>query len=227
MKWIFKLYWNSPKRRRDAKEIARVIDENFAHFSDVKQARWVSRKTRTLDAMQQNLQVVVLHLGQVGSGSDESAAKARKFLAEVTSINFINTLECLRDILEPVSHLSELFQSNDLMLLHVQPTVEQCALRLVELKNDPGVHIQQFQMYHPEKSMFVDDSAVAWEIKLSGHCPPAARLTRNARLTDKMVKYIDERFSNFNCMPAQGFKVFDDTLWPENREKLSSYAKSD
>lgn len=213
LKWIFKFYWYSPKRRRDAKEISRIIDENFAHFTDIKQVRWVSSKTRALAAMQQNLHILVLHLGQVAAGSDDSAAKAKKYLSVVTSFTFIKNLYSLRDVLKPVSQLSEFFQSNELLLLHVPPAVERCALTLVGLKSELGEYMQQFKkLYHPEEKKFGHFSTDGWEIELSGPCPPAATIQSDSEL---MVKYIDKRFENFNCMPVQGFQAFDYTLWPE------------
>ncbi|KAJ1194901.1 hypothetical protein NDU88_004186 [Pleurodeles waltl] len=228
LKWIFKFYWYSPKRRRDAKEISRIIDENFAHFTDIKQIRWVSSKTRALAAMQQNLQTVVLHLGQVAAGSDDSAAKAKKYLSIVTSFTFIKNLYSLRDVLKPVSKLSEFFQSNELLLMHVPPAVEKCALTLVGLKSELGEYMQQFKkLYHPEEKKFGNISTDGWEIKLSGCCPPAATIQSDSEFIDSVVKYIDERFENFNSMPVQGFQAFDYTLWPESREELYKYGISD
>ncbi|KAJ1193521.1 hypothetical protein NDU88_002818 [Pleurodeles waltl] len=218
----------SPKRRRDAKEISRIIDENFAHFTDIKQIRWVSSKTRALAAMQQNLQTVVLHLGQVAAGSDDSAAKAKKYLSIVTSFTFIKNLYSLRDVLKPVSKLSEFFQSNELLLMHVPPAVEKCALTLVGLKSELGEYMQQFKkLYHPEEKKFGNISTDGWEIKLSGCCPPAATIQSDSEFIDSVVKYIDERFENFNSMPVQGFQAFDYTLWPESREELYKYGISD
>ncbi|KAJ1211533.1 hypothetical protein NDU88_006891 [Pleurodeles waltl] len=228
LKWIFKFYWYSPKRRRDAKEISRIIDENFAHFTDIKQIGWVSSKTRALAAMQQNLQTVVLHLGQVAAGSDDSAAKAKKYLSIVTSFTFIKNLYSLRDVLKPVSKLSEFFQSNELLLLHVPPAVERCALTLVGLKSELGEYMQQFKkLYHPEEKKFGNISTDGWEIRLSGCCPPAATIQSDSEFIDSVVKYIDERFANFNSMPVQGCQAFDYTLWPESREELYKYGISD
>ncbi|XP_078514935.1 zinc finger protein 862-like [Lissotriton helveticus] len=191
LKWIFKFYWYSPKRRRNAKEMSRIIDENFAHFTDIKQVRWVSSKTRALAAMQQNLQIVVLHLGQVAAGSDDSAAKAKKYLSVVTSFKFIKNLYSLRDVLKPVSQLSEFFQSNELLLLHVPPAVERCALTLVGLKSEMGEYMQQFKkLYHPEEKKFGDISTDGWEIKLSGHCPPAATIQSDSEIIDSMVEHL-------------------------------------
>ncbi|KAJ1152664.1 hypothetical protein NDU88_005439 [Pleurodeles waltl] len=157
-----------------------------------------------------------------------SDGKPYTLFADLVPLEHAHARGRLRDVLKPVSQLSEFFQSNDLLLLHVPPAVEKCALTLVGLKSELGEYMQQFKkLYHPEEKEFGNISTDGWEIKLSGCCPPAATIQSGSEFIDSVVKYIDERFANFNSIPVQGFQAFDYTLWPESREELYKYEISD
>lgn len=227
LKWIFKFYWKNSRKRQDAKKISKVIQENFAHFSDIKEARWVSGKAGALQAVQHDLHTVVVHLEQIGTRSDESSARAGKYLSSVTSVKFITALYRLRDILETVAQLSEFLKRDNILLIHVQPAIERCVSKLEILKSDLGDNMQQFyNLYHPEQRTFGDHASDGWEIQLSGPCPSAPSI-RDVQLVEKVIEYIDERFSHLNSMPYRGFQVFDYTIWPEGTEELDAYGKDD
>ena len=55
-------YHFSPKRRRELKEISHLFETELAHFSAVKQVRWLASKQRAVSALKRNLATVVLHL---------------------------------------------------------------------------------------------------------------------------------------------------------------------
>ena len=77
---VFKFYYYSPKKRRELKDMADIIQENTAHFGGVCTTRWLASRQRALVALEKNFSVSVSHLEHVATGRGEDAAKAKGIL---------------------------------------------------------------------------------------------------------------------------------------------------
>ena len=123
IKEIFKMYWYSPKRQRELKQVASTLDEELKSFSDIKQVRWVASKERALKAILQNLSSLAAHQEHmvVGAGnSSEEKSRARGILDTILSLRFIFWIHMMLDFLAIVTKVSRKFQQNDIVLLKCQ-----------------------------------------------------------------------------------------------------------
>lgn len=80
LKGIFKLYYYSPKRRRELAEIASNLDRELKHYGGIQQVRWVASQHRALKALYDNYEVTVIHLQEIASGRDDNSDKAKNYL---------------------------------------------------------------------------------------------------------------------------------------------------
>ena len=94
LKGIFNYYHFSPKRRRELKEISHLFETELAHFSVVKQVRWLASKERAVSALKRNLATVVLHLEHRHTEGTraEYSNRAKGYHKEITSVSFIKML---------------------------------------------------------------------------------------------------------------------------------------
>lgn len=147
LKSIYSLYHYSPKRRRELSEIAALLNTSLAHFSSVKQVRWLSSKARAIDAVKQNLGSVASHLehdAAAGIRADDSN-KVNGILTQMTSVPFLRMLHFLLDYLPIVSELSRAFQTEDVLVIQMPPLIETTLVKLAVLKAQPGKNMKAFQ----------------------------------------------------------------------------------
>lgn len=138
LKGIYKYYHGSPKRRREVKAVAEVLEADLAHIPDLKEVRWVASQSKALQAIKTNLLVITTHLGEAASRSDVYAGCAKKYLKDLCSSSVLKTMFLIMDILKVVADLSKFFQTEDLLIIEVLPKMEAACLRLASLKYHPG-----------------------------------------------------------------------------------------
>lgn len=188
LKGIYKYYHGSPKRRREIKAIADILDADLAHIPDVKDVRWVASQGKALRAIQTNLLVVTTHLDEAASRTDLYADTAKKYFKDLTSAPVLKIMFLLIDVLDVITDLSKFFQTEDMLVLEVLPKVEAVILRLTSLKFHPGNNMREFMSkYNPEEKMFGD-------LKLHGPCNPVDNMDSETRkIVDAVIKSLDER----------------------------------
>ncbi|XP_061174866.1 zinc finger protein 862-like [Saccostrea echinata] len=219
LKGIYKYYHGSPKRRREVKAVAEVLEADLAHIPDLKEVRWVASQSKALQAIKTNLLVITTHLGEAASRSDVYAGSAKKYLKDLCSSSVLKTMFLLLDILGVIADLSKFFQTEDLLILEVLPKMEAACLRLTSLKYHPGENMQEFLgKYSPDTGYFGD-------VKLTGPCPEVDFKDKSTQhILDKTIAFLDERFSVFKESPVKDMNlVFNFKTWPLDRETLCVY----
>ena len=68
LKEVFKLYFYSPKRRRELADVAEMLDEKLKHFGGLKEIRWLSSQYRAVKALGDNFYIAVTHLEDMSNG---------------------------------------------------------------------------------------------------------------------------------------------------------------
>ena len=117
----------------------------------------------------------------------------------------------------------QIFQRDNLLVTEVVPELEEAVMQLLDLKQHPGSNMEAFvKSYKPDKRQFKS-------IELQGPCPVVEFNNDQTCLSliDGTVKYIDKRFENFKQPPLTHFQAFDFSLWPQERENLSSHGHHD
>ena len=138
IKAVFKLYYYSPKKRRELKEIGDLIEEKVAHFSGLKSTRWLPSRLRSLKAVEKHYVVTVMHLSSLASGQGEDAAKAKGLLLEMQTTRFVRFLHFMIDYSSILSNCSKTFQNEDIFISHVQQALQSTACKLLKFKTNPG-----------------------------------------------------------------------------------------
>ncbi|XP_070550824.1 zinc finger protein 862-like [Ptychodera flava] len=224
LKGIFSFYHFSPKRRRELAEISRIFETDLAHFSSVKQVRWLASKERAVKAISRNLRSVVLYLqhnATAGNRADD-ANRGKGFLKGITSIRFLKMMFFLLDYLPIVSDLSRAFQLEDLLITELPDKLEQTVVRLNALKSVAGNNMQFFlQNYN------VDDRKFG-EIEISGQAlTPEYTVSEYTDLIDNTVNYISDRFDNLNEPPLKQLQCLNFHNWPLGTEEIYVYGNDD
>ncbi|XP_070550348.1 zinc finger protein 862-like [Ptychodera flava] len=220
IKGIYNFYHYSPKRRRELTEICAIIQQCTAHFSSVKQVRWLASKDRAVKALKMNLPAVVMHL------QHSDADKARGYYKEVTTVNFIKHIYFMLDYLSVLATLSRAFQQEGLLVmeLHVPDHIECTLIALTALKNTPGKYMKEFtELYNPTEMEFGD-------VSLTGRKPGVVDFTKDSdtkNMIDNTVKYIEKRFNNLNTEQLSLLVVLDFHKWPINNEELAVYGNEE
>lgn len=240
VKGIFKLYFYSPKRRRHLKEIAEQLDKQLRHVGGLQQIRWLSSQLRALEALKVNWEVTIMHLEDIASGKDETAARATGLLKEMKTLKFVTVLHFMLDFLAALSVVSRIFQLEDSLVSEVCRTIETGAQKVLKLKEKPGKNLKAFQTdYDSEKKEFKGvelsqpqqrkgrNKTAETTHSDESHSDTEQVLPEDMKsLVDNTDKYLHERFAvHFlgDNKPHGLFRVFDYKLWPAEMDKLRHY----
>ncbi|XP_070535062.1 zinc finger protein 862-like [Ptychodera flava] len=218
IKGIFGFYHYSPKRRRELYEICAVLEEFGAHFSNVKQVRWLASKERAIKAIKQNLPAVAMHL------QHSSDARAHGYYKEITSVMFLKHLYFMLDYLPLLATLSRAFQQENLLIMELPDHIECTTVALSALKTTPGKHMNMFcELYNPNTMKFGD-------VALSGRKPGPIDYTKDndtLKIIDNTITYIGERFKNLKEEPLSLLQVMDFHKWPIYNEELGTFGNQE
>ncbi|XP_039459533.1 zinc finger protein 862-like [Oreochromis aureus] len=232
LKTIFKMYYYSPKKRRELTEISELLNERLAHFSGLKSTRWLPSRLRCLKAVEKNYTPTVVHMENMAEGSDvkaEDAAKAKGVVQEMKTEKFVRFLHFMLDYSTVLSKCCTDFQHDNLNITRTNQLVESTTSRLLSLKTKPG----EYQKTLDTKFTANQDGSICYcGTQLTKSQRPARRGEGTdkdtfgaeiQKIIDNTVKYMDNRFKNLHEKPLSCFKVFDPCTLPYPREELANY----
>ncbi|XP_077862484.1 zinc finger protein 862-like, partial [Saccoglossus kowalevskii] len=224
LKGIFHFYHYSPKRRRELKEIANIFETDLAHFSSVKQVRWLASKERAVKSLAVNIVTVVKHLEHnytAGNRADD-ANRAMGYLKAIRSSSFLKMLYFLLDFLPIIANLSRVFQQDTLLVIELPDEIEQTIMKLNALKTVPGTNMKHFiDCYEPETRKFGD-------IEIKGILLPAEYNTPVfEKLINNTTKYINNRFIELNEPPFKQLLFLNFHQWPMDKQELTTNGNED
>ena len=70
VKSIFKVYFKSPKRRREVNEIANILEEDTIYYSGIQATRWLASRHRAICSLEKHFPTTVMHLQHKARFSD-------------------------------------------------------------------------------------------------------------------------------------------------------------
>uniref|UniRef100_A0A8C4NB63 TTF-type domain-containing protein n=1 Tax=Eptatretus burgeri TaxID=7764 RepID=A0A8C4NB63_EPTBU len=231
LKGIFAFYQNSPKKRRELSDIAIMLYRDLAHFSAIKQVRWLASNTRAVVAVYKNLNVVVQHLEEVASGKGDDAAHVNDCLMRISTQSFLQTLHIMLDFLPILKELSESFQREDLLVLDVAHLIDYCVMRLMELKYEPGKFMKLFtKNLDASAGLFTldgpaDTNAISLRIPYSPVEWQSDSLFN--KVVDCTIEYLNGRFGNFKEKPLISFRALDIRRYNLDCAELAQYGRED
>ncbi|XP_067654440.1 zinc finger protein 862-like [Haliotis asinina] len=218
LKGIFKLFYYSPKRRRELYVIAENLDKELKHYGGIKEVRWVASQHRALKSLLDNFEVTVVHLGEIASGKDESSAKARNNLAELKSRRFLKMLHFMIDFTDLVSEVSKAFQMKKSLISELKRRIETLREKFLKMKSKKGPMFEKI-LEESKEGKFRGE-----EMRTEKRGRP--KQTQHGDDDDNVNKDIDcvldsiyidlqERFiKHLGGEPHSLFTVFDFRKWP-------------
>uniref|UniRef100_A0AAZ1X1X8 C17orf113 probable zinc finger domain-containing protein n=1 Tax=Oreochromis aureus TaxID=47969 RepID=A0AAZ1X1X8_OREAU len=199
LKTIFKMYYYSPKKRRELTEISELLNERLAHFSGLKSTRWLPSRLRCLKAVEKNYTPTVVHMENMAEGSDvkaEDAAKAKGVVQEMKTEKFVRFLH---------------------FMLDYSTVLSKCC---TDFQHDQSIN-QSIFIY---KALFIQKKKTVAQSALHGEGTDKDTFGAEIqKIIDNTVKYMDNRFKNLHEKPLSCFKVFDPCTLPYPREELANY----
>ena len=107
---IYKLYWYSPKKRRELKAICDMLEQDQAFYTSLHSTRWVASQHRALLGLEKHLPATMAHLEHVASnGTSADAARAKGILKDFATEKFMKYLHFMIDIMNILACLSQQF----------------------------------------------------------------------------------------------------------------------
>ena len=115
---LYYLYQNSPKRLRELKQIAEIMDEQVLKPEKVHGTRWLQHKMNACHALITSYPAIITHLESLAAtGKTAEQAKLKGYLKKLKSLNFVTHLIFFQELLKPLAKISQCLQGERVDLL--------------------------------------------------------------------------------------------------------------
>ena len=219
---IYYYYKGSPKRNKEVKDIADIIDEQFKRPEKANGTRWVDHKLRAVTKMINNWNLIYIHMSNYvedHTNRAEDRAKAKGILAKIRQFKFVWYLYFMKDVLNEIAKVSLLLQREDIALASAITKLQACSIKINDLIANKG----------PQLTMF-DIDVVDGKLKdhqlLNVIEPDTLNDQKNVILRN-VLRCIDDRFEHLNEEIFVSVNVFDHKNWPDNNNALLQYGKEE
>lgn len=128
LKAIFKIYYDSTKKRRKLNKIGQLLHDKVAYFSGLKSTRWLPSRLRCFKAIEKSYEITVAYMETMAGNSrwgikQKDTTKAERIVAEMKTEQFAQYLYFTLDYISLFSHCSTDFRYDDLGIFRVIQTV--------------------------------------------------------------------------------------------------------
>ena len=124
---LWKYYHYSPKAVWELKDLAQTMGDRAYRIVKADGTRWGPHLERALTVLlTKNFQLIVLHFEHAVEARDSSKdmqGRAQNYLEKLKSYKFLAFLHLLLDVTKEFSHVSLLFQKNDVSVPEIQDRV--------------------------------------------------------------------------------------------------------
>ena len=228
LKGIFKLYYYSPKRRRELYEIAVSLDQDLKHYGGVQQVRWVASQNRAQNSLLENYELTVVHLQDIASTSkDESAQKAKGFLTAMRTERFLTFLHFMIDWTNLLSDVSVLFQEKKCLISEVGERVVVLKEKFGKMKDRRGKVLRKFLRETKDTDGQYRGTEITQRDRRNHTDTPEQINADIDELLSSAEVFLEERFvKHLGGEPHSLFNVFNFRVWPSkdiSPEEFRSY----
>ena len=140
-------HYHSAKAQRELQQIAEAMESNVLKPTRLSGTRWTPHMSTALKHLWDGYTALLSHFQHVvesRSAVAEVIGRARFLVQKLTDPVFLHFVCFMRDMLEVISELSLTLQKDSCTVAHMLDAVEYAALRLVELQQGPGAHVEEF-----------------------------------------------------------------------------------
>ena len=228
---LYYVYENSPKRLRELKTLADILEEAVRKPEKAHGTRWLQHKSRAVRSLLLGYPVICAHLESMASeeSSVKAADKARfkGYLTKLTSFKFVLHMLFFEALLNPLAGLS----------CHLQGSSADLPFALAKLKSFRS-RIQTFKADDPENPTELSKFVAATEEEDSPHFRSVklcrVQLNTLTAFNSSRVKYvgaicgcIDGRFDDLEKDVFKAVHLLDTKLWSTDRGELAAFGLTD
>ena len=154
-------YHYSPKAvsLRELKDLAQSVGDRAYKTVKTDGTRWVPHLKRVTVLLTKNFQLIVLHFEHAVEARDSSKdmqGREQNYLKKLKTYKFLAFLHLLLDVTKEFSHVSLLFQKNDVSEIQDRVSTLNAALDAMQVR--PGTHLREFQQSVGEDGTFKESS---------------------------------------------------------------------
>ena len=228
---LYYMYEKSPKRLRELKALADILEEAVRKPEKARGTRWLQHKSRAVKSLLLGYPVICTHLESMVS--EESSVKAadkerfKSYLTKLTSFKFVLHILFFEALLNPLAGLS----------CHLQGSSADLPFALAKLKSCRS-RMQTFKAGDPENptelSKFVaaaeeEDSPHFCSVKLCRVQPNTLTAFNSSRVkyVDAICRCIHGRFDDFEKDVFKAVSLLETKLWATDRGELAAFGLTD
>ena len=216
---LYYVYQNSPKKLRELRVLADVLDLQIKKPKKAHGTRWVQHRLDAAQALIRGFEPICKHLESMAAVND---TKSKGILLNLRQ--FVTHLLFLETMLVPVARLSMAWQKDCIDISHVLTSQRHFKESLEAIRANggyiPGSDLDK--LMNSEQS-----SSVMFKNITLTHVPQGLSSFKSKVTVylDKLEQSVHERISSeegtnkiFNCA-----RVLDTRLWPNDRDDLKAY----
>ena len=225
---IFHFYYYSPVRRKELKDLAQLLNDEFKQLGRLKNIRWIASRDRALKLLETNYKVLIYDLESKSYGTDETLKKALGYLKFLKQPRFLFYLHFFEDLVEAMRTLSLIFQNDLLLACEVPRKIDECCAVIDALSVVPGDASNRLQ--EQIKSADNDETLIYKEVQLDKPDGRRAQKVDHSfdgyqnlynpiftKIIESVQDYLHTRFMDFNKEPLCSLvKLFDIQNWPND-----------
>ncbi len=223
---LYSLYSCSPKRMRDLKALADIMEEDIPKPQKANGTRWLQHKQRACDSLIKGYSVIVAHLENCAEDQctpKKDQAKPKGFLRQLKSGKFVLYLLMFSELLRPFAQLSLCLQQDSVALLQIQTILDNF---YSQLETERPVTSQYQQLISAAKSQKT--------LQFKGVEPKMEKLNMEKITEDESALISDiqdcvrDRFGDLNDNPVLGsLRILDTRTWPGEKAELKNFGHTE
>ena len=198
---LFRFYDYSAVRTAGLKDIQSVLGAPDLKLKRASDTRWLSHD-QAITAIRKSLPSIITSLQK--EATERNDAQALGLSKFICTYQFVASVYMMSDILPILSHLSKLFQKENLDFSLIQPLVKSTVTQLETLKSVPGAFFQQV------------DGVISNQLKdfdIRSSSKDNFKHNVYNKYLENLCKHVEDRFPDAGLL--ESFSVFDSSTWPE------------
>ena len=124
-------------------KLAAFYDEHLKMHTEIKAIRKDSSKLQALEAVFQDLNVIVIHMEWILATSNKAdeLGQVKAIPNNLKQVKFVQYIYLMLDILSAITKTSVLFQNKDLVIFEVKEVVDSLYMQLHSMTLEPGENL--------------------------------------------------------------------------------------
>jgi len=227
------VYENSPKRLRELRNVAEIMEERIRKPERATGTRWAQHKSRAIKSLLMGYDVIVTHLESMASGESSvkpvDKIKFKGYLTKLTSYKFVLYMLFFDALLDPLASFSCSIQKSAVDLPLAVAKLKSFRSTLTSLKKDsPDISTELSVLASVSTS---SGSVVMYrKTQLSRVNQQVQEAFKRNRplLIDKMLECVANRFDDLQNLDAmKGVNILSVPLWPTGKPDFETYGNSE